>query len=1089
MSASRKSTWILLLLVSHLQLAAQPTATPGAAGQSGRSGSLSPPNGVPAASAARMPGQPDPRDYVLRLPPQFQFPPMPHEVRPNTWPQPEYFAEALARTERVPRPEVQALELRSINELRKPATLVLPVQSQAFGFSRAFRALAGALLDMELAARNIVASRQTDIVSVAGPYVRRFGDKELEAFTRERGGSRVIELYLGHSGSGKGFVTIIKRTSHDSVGRERAHRSFDLPPNARDAIDTLASTLPALLDELGVKAKASPTSARGAPTCSADVWKLERLDAAASSSTRACHALAIGSLLPTFESGPIFGANDSPAKLAWLATAWTEASGSAQASMTAIASLAWLQLGLEDPKDAALAHIGIRDPVVAPIARLLSARASSQTRPVASVRDATESAIQSASKELPPLARAAFIERGMQPEGFREVDLCAIEREVPGMMLRRSCVAERGGTRTATPGRASDLARAVYEEWRLAYYRKGIVYRGMTLGQEQALQKWLASMPDDVSEHPFIARARYAAQTSSALEGSEREQKERMLAMVGPFVQSTVDAQFYGETLAQYSLSEHASSANTRVSGDPRITSMIDDERRLVEVLRADAFASATNRYRVRGVGEGAAFLVKGPITDALRQAEMARFTAQVAAQRSSMPVLQTPPNSPPLEMRFDSNRRTVEQWREQVARAPKYLPIRIRLAMAMLARGESPESAVRIIEERPVDQRRDEQIGESHDWNDVANAFYFAGDIANARRYLQRVRLIGTGSSSDMMAAERLSMIDGDVEAAIAAAERRLRRYDDDFVRRDRASLHFMRAQSDEGWALLRPRLFNASSFELWHGAFVGHRIAGVDVTAASAWLDQHQLRGAQVNGSDIAVPYLHLLATTDHVPTHAEIASLRSTGAIQYAASAELVRMAMLDRYPTETLDAVRKTNPESEDSSFMRPLYAWAAWHAARASDPILPLFDQVRLETAGFDELLSKAAIVGLDGKHDESLRLLRAARWQLSELGLRSRSAAMERRIPSPYQYALSIYLLWRKTGHEAYRGEALDFVKAYQLVKPFFGWAYALQAVLDSDPGARSRAICRARHLDPASHFLSLVRDAPVGAACVQPLW
>jgi hypothetical protein len=41
-------------------------------------------------------------------------------------------------------------------------------------------------------------------------------------------------------------------------------------------------------------------------------------------------------------------------------------------------------------------------------------------------------------------------------------------------------------------------------------------------------------------------------------------------------------------------------------------------------------------------------------------------------------------------------------------------------------------------------------------------------------------------------------------------------------------------------------------------------------------------------------------------------------------------------------------------------------------------------------------------------------------------------------------------------------------------VFPFYGWLYAMQALLDRDDSRRAAAACRARHLDPGSYFVDL---------------
>jgi len=66
---------------------------------------------------------------------------------------------------------------------------------------------------------------------------------------------------------------------------------------------------------------------------------------------------------------------------------------------------------------------------------------------------------------------------------------------------------------------------------------------------------------------------------------------------------------------------------------------------------------------------------------------------------------------------------------------------------------------------------------------------------------------------------------------------------------------------------------------------------------------------------------------------------------------------------------------------------------------------------------------------------------------------------------------LEFLVVVRTTGNEAYREEALKFVRAYQKVFPYWPRTYSLHALLGKDAAARSLAACRARYLDPGVRF------------------
>jgi hypothetical protein len=263
--------------------------------------------------------------------------------------------------------------------------------------------------------------------------------------------------------------------------------------------------------------------------------------------------------------------------------------------------------------------------------------------------------------------------------------------------------------------------------------------------------------------------------------------------------------------------------------------------------------------------------------------------------------------------------------------------------------------------------------------------------------------------------------------------------------------------------------------------GALVGQRIDKLDLPAVKNWIDQQGLTGAQINFQDSAGTYLHLYGVTDHVPTDSDIALLQGSGPTafqsnRWLASARLMQMTLQDSYTKEGFESARTLLAQSPPTgnSFMRPLFAWVAWHATAGQELELEPIRRVNLQSDDFDSLLAKSMLLALEGRTDLSLEFLRAARFQMSELG--SGSPNVDRPIPSPYQYALAGYLMFRKTGKEEYRVEALRYAVAHQQMFPFWGWSYALQALLEHDEKNRAIAVCRARYMDPSSYFLSQVK-------------
>lgn len=1033
------------------------------------------PQGAPPAAAATAPRAPV-------APPLrgVELPPVPHELNPTARPYPEYVAEALKLTGLTPDERFRSIRLRhaSAAALRH---LVLPVQTQAFGFAPGFGALVAAELDHALVRHQVLANRQTDVLDAAGPFARRLDEPALQELAKAYPAAALLGLYIGHDGADKAFISLEIR---EGTRRRVAHRELPLSERPRDALAAMAALLPALLNELGfAAAAASPTPAAAETACPAGTWALGAAPARAGP-LLACHAIALGGLLPEFdERRTHFPPTITPAKLAWLATAWVEASRWPAGGPTAAAiqDLAWAQLRLDGAAGSERALVASADPVVRPLARMLSARQRSATAPTSSVRQETERLVEEAALGLADFTRAVFIERGNAEDGFRRVDLCGLERRLPGTMPSSRCraMAEAGA---AAPGTASPAQTLLFQEWRLAAAHKDIHHYGYALGRPDRLAEVLGALPQDVARHPFIRQQRFITELAErTAAGDFKSYLERVKAQATSFVQATADVQRSDAALAGYSISAHSWVQNTNVLSDPLITKLTDDEFRVLQVLEFDRFVSKVFPPKRRLAGDRAPFLAKGSAREASWQPYLRRPLAAASAASG------VAPPAPPVRGLFrwtgggmDSPAPTEAELREAIDRDNTDIDARLALAMRLLKQGRPEAEARRVIDEQPADQRSDQRISESHLWAKPGHAYFFAGDLDTARHYYRRVRDIGSGSSSDLHARARLQQIDGNFQASFEANGDRLRRYDSDYTRRDVAGLLFMAGTKDQAWPLLLPRLNTAATFQLWNGVLVGHRLEGTSLQGIVDWATQHGLNQAQIRFEDSVSKYLHLHAIVDRVPSAADAALLRGSGQRDYrsqrwATSAELAQMAL--RNDVAGFGQARRHLELSDPASnrFMQPLFTWVAWHATGGKEPELAAVREAELGGGNFEALLSKSMLLALEGRLDDSLAFLRAARWQMSELGLGSDN--VERPIPSGYSYALAAWLMFSKTRHEPYRAEALRFARAHQVIFPYASWAYGLEALLESNEKPRALAICRAAHLDPASHFLKLARE------------
>lgn len=1033
------------------------------------------------------------------------LPQLPHENAHTSWPQPDYFSEALKLTKFAAEDRYKSLHIRNEKIPDSAQYIVLPVQTQAFAFSPAFRAIVGAKLDELLASMGISASRQTDVLDAYGPFVRRLDDAAVTSFAVEHPKQRLVAFYLGHDGSSHAFLDL---TVGDGEGKNSAHKVIDLPEDPLQAITAISQAIPALLLEAGFKhvdSKADISDARF--SCTDAAWELGTWQQSARGTQQACRALVVGTLLPNYDADAIrLGRMLSPAKLAWLAQAYVIAEQSASKSDTAKAvrdlSLTQLEIGSGDTP--LVAYVVSEDPVVSRVAKLLTIWDRAAQNPARSERELVDKFLIDATQGLPDFVRSIAIERINFFETFRQVDFCGIEREFPGPLMRSQCDARQALPRANDTRPASPAERLLYQEWRIAKSYKDLVHYGLTLGRYDKLQHIERSMPSDVASYPFIQRLRYRISTDAkAIDG---ETFDELLARhrieVQQFVQSTINLQGNDRWLAGYSVSQHTWTRNSYILDDEQIRQSTAAERRLLSVLSYDRFVP--DRFiqaSKRAPGEPAFFLASASPVEAPVPKPFTPTPVVSASPTLGAPAINrggiVQPYRPMLFMPHHDFLETpsIEEFQERLKRYPQDMDSRTRLGIALLKDGTPLAEVVKLFNAHPVNQRDGKSVGESHIWATPAHVFYLSGEIQAARPFYEKVRTIGSGSDSDMLAEVRINLIDGKIDDALSSTEARVDRYGSDFARRDLMGLLFMTKQTASAWDTFKSRAVTAEDLDFWFGASVGHRQAGLDLPGIKTWLDQSNLNRVQIDFIDITYLYLHLMAILDRVPSEADIRLLNdlrgnhgSTDK-RWAISATLIQSALAESDPKQTYARIAEEitsgiYPGGND--FMLPFYVWTA---AQANKKDAYLAD-VRKATIqwDFNHTLAKAMLLAVEGQTAESLKFFKASQYELANLTWGRDPGLAGYRLPLQYEYALAGYLMYRKTGETAYRKNVLHALDGFEKTFPYFGWAYNLQAVLETDKKKQALAICRGRFLDPKSYFLTQVKIIkPV--SCPAVLW
>ncbi len=997
------------------------------------------------------------------------LPAPPHQLRPDAPLYPDYYALAMTHAQVTDDPAWRPLHLELAAGRQDPVIIVLPVQTQAYGFSTVWRALVGARLDQELERRHLDASRQTDIVDWRGPFVRRTDDTTIAALSAEHPRADLLALYVGHDGLFHAFVSLARTEG----GKTRiAHRRVELSQDARDTPDRLSAVLPAMLAELGLgDAKPAPAlPARASAGCDQANWTLDDLSAGASPVATACHAVLIGSLLPDYMATLWkIAPPDTPDRLAWLARAWVEASALAPTNpaMSSVATLAAFQLGLDPAPEDASSLANDADPVVRPLARMFWARPRASQAPGVSRNETTDRYVATAVAGLPDFAAAAVREHADFNQEFRAVDLCPMQVALPHFAVPAGC--EEAASAAPRPTRpASRGQRQLLDAWRVAAAWNGLYVEGHMRGSADRLARFEQAIPARVSTHPLVREMRFAVRDTPPPPEDIDSHLARTREEVADYLQAVATLQRSNLLVREYPIYKHLLLAERQ---DPAINRSDDAFRRLQSVEFHETVGPMT-WHPDRPGAQLAAFLADGPFGIAEMNAATARGMGGKAVPSAAPDPKMVP--KPTFAGIPGEPLRPRAELEQALAADPFDFFARLELAMVMLEHGEGVAAARRLLDARRQRGRLEDDITESDERAQVGDLFFFAGELDAAGDYYQRASSLDTGSASDIRAKLRVAAIAGDLRASLAQAHQGSVRYRDEWLRSDEAGYDFMLGQPAEAWSLLLPRMQTGTSVGLWRSALVGHRMAATPLADLPDWITRNRLVLASADGTSYAAAgWLRTYATLDRLPTSADVALLKSyelDGKRWAPMSGALVIKSAIEGSQQQDLDALARDMQGvwGSDRALLMPFYGWALWNASGGKDARLDEFRALPLE-GGFARALAKAMVLAADGRRDEALRFLTAARYELSRNG--AETFANDWRTAS-YDFVLATWLMTRKTGERAYARQGLAVARGYQRVTEYLGWPYAAEALLGDDPKARAIAACRAQWLDPGSMML-----------------
>lgn len=447
-------------------------------------------------------------------------------------------------------------------------------------------------------------------------------------------------------------------------------------------------------------------------------------------------------------------------------------------------------------------------------------------------------------------------------------------------------------------------------------------------------------------------------------------------------------------------------------------------------------------------------------------------------------------------------------------------------LGQLLLQRGQTKQSA-RLFMGYPgfAKGARVDDVALSNDAFEAGSYFYWYGEFELAKPLFRIAADLDTGSAASIESAMRLDMLTRNYAGAMRYSLERAKRYDSGYGYRDYLGMLHAMGRSEEAWSAFNVLVPRLRASQLWETVLVGHRRERKSEAEIAAWIRQGGLGAIGAKRSDAAT-YLVRAGITDRMPDAAlgnlvaefawpvwhlprwydAVARAAPSGDVQYVVGPKIDREGTLPLgvfnaavkepvksdlvFFVEAYRALREGKAAEAQAilkeasasynfnhpqiGYLLPYYAFAAAKAGDAS-ALQPLLDAARPERRGFDYFLARAAIAGLAGKTSDAVDLLRSA--------VVRRPYAEDRPVYPDYQYLETLEWLYRATLKPEYRKLALDWAGKVETFFPWYAWAYAIQAELETNAARRARAIAMTAYLDPDSERLAAIPKQEVARA------
>lgn len=210
-----------------------------------------------------------------------------------------------------------------------------------------------------------------------------------------------------------------------------------------------------------------------------------------------------------------------------------------------------------------------------------------------------------------------------------------------------------------------------------------------------------------------------------------------------------------------------------------------------------------------------------------------------------------------------------VSELRSKIESDPENWDLYLQL-MDVMMQGAHYEEALAVVKSYPGFEQMTgtNSVELSNHAAQAGSAFFWHGEIGAAKALYQVAAGYRNGSDSSLLSEERIKIIDGDYLGAAEVARARILRYQNPYSYRDYIELLFAYGYARDAWASFMRVADRFEIPEFWFAAMVGHRMDGASPDMVAEWLTSDTVSSIRIKSDIPALRFGLMFFLVDRAP-----------------------------------------------------------------------------------------------------------------------------------------------------------------------------------------------------------------------------